>query len=353
MTDPITVAAETAYPPLTASARVRLLGFTAPLESLGVELRYRAMLTDSEYAAIRARGGGLGTARKARALAAGARRAAHVDAEPDLTLVHRLRFLTPLPMVEPLRRVDVYDFDDALFIDLPLPWNRSFSWLKRESARYRAYVRRARLVIAGNPYLADHARELARRVEVVPSCVDPDSQPIRRHRQQEVVRVGWIGSEPTAPYLAPLMPVLGRLNANRVRARLILVGAGGDLRAPWIEHRPWSLATEAQELASFDIGVMPMPDTAWSRGKCGYKLLQYFAAGVPAIASPVGVNSAIVDRERGRLATTDDEWIRALEELIGDAELRSTLGAAARRFAESEYSYRRWAPELARLLREL
>ncbi|MGH2950910.1 MAG: glycosyltransferase family 4 protein [Solirubrobacterales bacterium] len=353
MTGRITVSAETAYPALAAGPRVRLVGFAEHLAALGVELRYRPMLTDSEYAVISAPGGAGAFPRKAVAIASGARRALRVSTDADLTLVHRLRSLTPIPGVEPLRHVDVYDFDDALFVGSTLPWNRGFSWLKREAARCRAYLGRARLVIAGNAYLADHARAWADRVEVIPSCVEPARQPLRRHSDREVVRVGWVGSDSTAPYLDPLIPVFERLNASRQRARLVLVGAGAHLRAPWIDHRPWSAEAEVLELADFDIGVMPIPDDPWTRGKCGYKLLQFFAAGVPAIASPVGVNTELVDSERGRLASTDDEWTRALEELIGGVGVRRELGAAGRAFVEREYSYERWAPELADLFDQL
>ena len=127
---------------------------------------------------------------------------------------------------------------------------------------------------------------------------------------------------------------------------------GGDsrLRARWLEHRPWSLATQNTHLASFDIGIMPLPNTDWARGKCGYKLLQYFAAGVPAVASPVGVGNELVGRERGLLATDGGEWRAALEALITDAEARRQMGINARAFVEANYSYQRWAPELASML---
>ncbi len=270
-------------------------------------------------------------------------------------LVQRLRLLTPLPGREPLPRVDVYDFDDALFVGATLPGHDRFAWLKRERERCYAYLSRARLVLAGNSYLADHAAKRARRVEVVPSCVDPDLQPLHDHEDREVVRVGWIGSLTTSPYLEAVLPVFHRLNSSRIRAKLVVVGSARRRRAsaPWIEHRPWSLETERDELAGFDIGIMPMPDTEWTRGKCGYKLLQYFSAGVPAVASPVGVNRALVGDERGVLATSEDEWLAALERLVGDADARRELGRAARAFVEREYSYRRWAPEVAGLLRQL
>ena len=106
-------------------------------------------------------------------------------------------------------------------------------------------------------------------------------------------------------------------------------------------------------LARFDVGVMPLPDDPWTRGKCGYKLLQYFAAGVPAVASPVGVNATLLASGGGLAATGARAWRAALEEFAGDAAARGEAGLAGRRLAESQYSYQRWAPELAALLRSL
>jgi glycosyltransferase involved in cell wall biosynthesis len=348
------VRAETAYPASVASARVRIAGFIPHLSAHGVELDYRPALTDAEYRTITGGGAPPG---KALALSRGALRLAGGELGGGRTgplLVHRLRFLTYLPGLEPARHPDVYDFDDALYLGSILPRNRRFGWLKRESEHWRSYVRRARLVIAGNRELAENARENARSVEVVPSCVDPDGQPLRDHGEREVVTIGWIGSRSTVDQLRTVLPAVESLNDDGVRARLVLVGGGAlETPAPWLDQRPWSLESEPQELSGFDIGIMPMPDTQWTRGKCGYKLLQYFSAGVPAVASPVGVNRDIVgvDEERGLLADTLEEWRTALERLIGDAEARAAMGSAAREFVEREFSYRRWAPALAELLR--
>jgi glycosyltransferase involved in cell wall biosynthesis len=349
------VVAQTTYPASAPSARVRIAAFGPHLLRHGIDLRYEPTLTDAEYHTINGQGG---TAGKAIALAGGvlrlASRARRVGHAP--LLVHRLRFLTSLPGLEPARHPAAYDFDDALYLGSILPQNRRFSWLKREAEHWRSYVGRARLVIAGNEHLADHARKHARRVEVVPSCVEPQGQPTRQHAEREVVTIGWIGSRSTVDQIRAILPAVASLNEPRIRARLVLVGAGSlDYEAEWLEQRDWSLSSEALDLASFDIGMMPMPDTDWTRGKCGYKLLQYFSAGVPAVASPVGVNRRIVgeSRERGVLATTVEEWSSALEELVSDHAARAEMGAAARAFVEREYSYEAWAPKLAGLLSEL
>jgi glycosyltransferase involved in cell wall biosynthesis len=125
------------------------------------------------------------------------------------------------------------------------------------------------------------------------------------------------------------------------------------MRAGWLEHRQWSLERQPADLAGLDLGVMPLPDDPWTRGKSGYKLLQYFAAGVPAVASPVGVNAELLAQGRGLAATTPAAWSTALTELIEDADGRRQRGALARTFVEQRYSYQRWAPELAALLRSL
>jgi glycosyltransferase involved in cell wall biosynthesis len=350
------VAAETAYPLSAPSPRVRLAAFAPHLREHGLELDVRTNLSTEEYEVIASQAP---AHRKAAVLGRAAarllvRRDGRSAGAP--LLVHRLRFLLPLPRVEPAKSVDAYDFDDALYLGSILASNRRFRLLKREAENWEAYVRRARLVIAGNDELAVHARQYAGRVEVVPSCVDPSRQPLHQHGEPEVVTVGWIGSRSTADQLRALLPVIAALNQPRVRARLVLVGAAGLTTEPdWLEQREWSLDSEADDLASFDLGVMPMPDTDWTRGKCGYKLLQYFSAGVPAVASPVGVNRRIVGQtgERGLLAATDAEWRSSLDELITDHAARREMGATARSFVEREYSYQRWAPELAALLADL
>jgi glycosyltransferase involved in cell wall biosynthesis len=178
-------------------------------------------------------------------------------------------------------------------------------------------------------------------------------QPQHAHHDELPVTVGWIGSPTTSPYLRDVLPVFERLNTTSLKARLVLIGADPTMTAPWIEHRAWSLSTEREDLASFDIGIMPQPDDEWARGKCGYKVLQYFAAGVPAIASPVGVTGELIGTERGLLADTVDDWYRALVALIEDPPQRAEKGAAGRHFVERHYSYQRWAPELASLLRSV
>jgi glycosyltransferase involved in cell wall biosynthesis len=347
---PLQILGETAYPLSVASARVRVGNFAPFLRQHGIGLDFRPALSSDSYRLLASRSHPF---RKGLILAVSTARAMAPRPPHDLLLIHRLRLINPLPGVDPPRRVDVYDVDDALFVGSAAAVNARYQWAKQEGRRSVASMRRARLVIVGNAFLADHASRYARHVEIVPSCVDPARQPVRSHEPVEVVTIGWIGSHTTAEYLRPLLPVIARLNERQTRARLVVVGGDAGVRADWLEHRPWTLASEPDQLAAFDVGVMPLPDTEWARGKCGYKLLQYFAAGVPAVASPVGMNAELLGDDRGLVASSDDEWRAALEQLIGDVDERRQRGAASRSFVEREYSYGRWTPEIAAMLQWL
>lgn len=329
---------------------MRVANYGAFLRQHGLELDFRPTLSPEEYRVVSS---GARAARKMATLAASAARAAGDHPSHDLVLIHRVRCLHPLPGLDPPLRLDAYDFDDALFLSSSGDGSRWPHWVKQEARRCTACLRRARLVIAGNEFLAAHARAHSPRVEVVPSCIDPDRQPIHHHDQTDLTTIGWIGSQTTTSYLDPVLPVLAALNRDRAVAKLIVIGGDTGVREAWIEHRAWALETEPDVIASFDIGLMPLPDTEWARGKCGYKALQYFSAGVPAVVSPVGVASRLVGDSRGLIATTPEEWRAALTRLIDDVDERRERGAAAREFAEREYSYQRWAPELAALLRSL
>jgi hypothetical protein len=333
-----------------ASARVRIANYVPFLSRHGVDLQFTPTLSTDDYSLLVS---SAGVARKAGVLASSMLRAATLRDRSALFLVHRLLLMTPVPFVDPPLHVDVYDFDDALTVGSAADANKRFQWTKQERRRAVACMSRAQLVIAANPTLAAQARSHAERVEVVPSCVDPERQPLAVHPGGEQFRIGWIGSHTTVPYLQPLLPVLQRLHDRGMPLTLTVIGGDTGQRADWIEHRPWSLDTEAAELARFDVGLMPLPDTDWTRGKSGFKLLQYFAAGVPGIASPVGVNAELIGDGRGFAARTDADWERALTELQRDAQARRQRGIEARRYVEANYSYQRWAPELATMLREL
>jgi glycosyltransferase involved in cell wall biosynthesis len=343
-TPALPILAETAYPESAASARVRIVEMGSHLAHSGVAVDFQPSLSSAEYAATRA-----GGARKLVPLARGMARASRRPSggEGGLTLVHRLRSL--LPSTRDQSTIDVYDFDDALHI---APGERLSGRIKAESTRSVAHMRTARLVLAGNPTLADGARAFASRIEIVPSCVDPAAQPMRLHRDADTLTLGWVGSPSTAQYARPLLDSIARMIARGRNLRVVMMGTEPLLDAAWIEYRPWTLAGERSLLSEIDVGLMPLPDNPWTRGKCGYKLLRYFAAGLPTIASPVGINSRLLAHGRGVPASSGSQWARAVD-LLAEVAVRREMGRAARAFVEREYSYAVWAPRLAEVLHAL
>jgi glycosyltransferase involved in cell wall biosynthesis len=245
----------------------------------------------------------------------------------------------------------VVDYDDATFH----AYDRHPSRFVRAmmGSKIDRVMRRGVLVIAGNDYLADRARGAgAKRVACLPSIVDTDKYTAPLPRSQDVFSIGWTGSPSTARYLNPLRTALSEVCGGS-KGRLVLVGSGSvELSGVPLEIRPWTEETEIADIHSFDVGIMPLPDDSWGRGKCGYKLIQCMACGRPVVASPVGTNRRIVDDGiNGFLAETEEDWVRALRTLRDDRALRIKMGKAARRKVESEYSLRINAPRLLALLR--
>lgn len=251
-----------------------------------------------------------------------------------------------------LGRPYVVDYDDALFHQYDQHKSR---WVRQLLGRKISHVMRgAQLVTAGNAYLADYARRVgAARVEIIPTVIDLERYP-RTLATQPVsapLTIGWIGSPTTAKYLQAVAPALVGVCAGG-RGRVRLIGSGSvELPGVSVEVLPWDEATEVGELQQLNLGIMPLPDSPWERGKCGFKLIQYMACGMPVVASPVGVNSEIVEHGvNGFLAETPAEWERALRTLLANADLRQRMGEAGRRKVVERYSLQVTAPRVAELL---
>jgi glycosyltransferase involved in cell wall biosynthesis len=246
----------------------------------------------------------------------------------------------------------VLDYDDAIFHNYDLHRNRLVRVLW--GRRVDRLMAGARLVIAGNDYLAQRARQAgAPWVEVLPTVIDLERYPARGRavHADDVPRIVWIGSPGTVPFLARLAEPLAALARSR---RYVLRVVGGKLALPGVEVEcvDWTEDSEVASIADCDVGIMPLNDTPWERGKCGYKLIQYMACGLPVVASPVGVNQAIVrDGENGLLARDAQEWEDALARLLDSPALRAQMGRVGRKRAELEYSLQQVAPRLEALLR--
>jgi glycosyltransferase involved in cell wall biosynthesis len=258
----------------------------------------------------------------------------------DAIWIHReaFPFFTPWPerLVRHLSRGRVVlDFDDALYV--PPPGGRDWRSRLRRADEFRSVVTMADVVLAGSPLLVSWANSVGVTAQLVPTCVQIPLQLPERSIDGQEATIGWIGSWSTARSLVGLADVLRGVH-ERTGARVVLVGAD-NLAAvarmiPGATWRRWKLDRETDDLDNFDIGIMPLEDTPWNRGKCAYKLIQYMAHGIPFVASPVGMNTDIaISSEAGLLAATTDEWTDALTELVADRTLRARLGSAGRRYA--------------------
>jgi glycosyltransferase involved in cell wall biosynthesis len=258
----------------------------------------------------------------------------------------------------------VADYDDALFH----VYDRHRNPLVRGlfGTKIDRIMKAADLVIVGNAYLGARAKMAgARRVAELPTVVDlrryeapsrrPALRPFDKLRAQEgaALTIGWIGSPITSPYLDLLRPALSALMA-RLPLRLRLIGAEPTALAGFPAERvPWSADSEAAEIARCDVGVMPLPDAPWERGKCGYKLIQFMASALPVVASPVGANRDIIlEGETGFFAARDADWVIALSRLHDDPQLRHRMGQAGRQRAERLYSLQVTAPRFLDLLQQ-
>jgi glycosyltransferase involved in cell wall biosynthesis len=237
----------------------------------------------------------------------------------------------------------VFDFDDAIWLQNASDANRRLAWLKNP-AKTAELISMADLVLAGNAYLADYASKFSNAVEIVPTTIDTDAY--GRHHPPpsgNAICIGWSGSITTIQHFDLMLPVFRRLRERYGDAVRFKVIGDGRYREEelGIQGRDWAAATEVRDLSDFDIGVMPLPDDEWARGKCGLKGLQYMALEIPTIMSPVGVNSDIIeDGRNGFLAADEDEWFTKITNLIESAELRRALGTEARRTVEERYSVR-------------
>lgn len=349
----------TRYDDLGASSRVRFYQYLPYLESQGIYVDV-APLLDNEYLTRLYSDAPLDWLRLAKAYLKRVLTLRRVSQYDLIWLEYEALPWLPAWMEMKLglaRQTFVVEYDDAIFHRYDLNRNRVVRALLRN--KIDMVMRNASMVIVGNQYLADRANRVgAPKVEIVPTVVDteryrPWSHGPWRYARQGLVTIGWIGSPATQHYLDLILPVISKLCAMGLPIRLAVVGGHLDVTSGLpVINLPWSEAGEVEAIQAFDIGIMPLLDSPWERGKCGYKLIQYMACGKPVVASPVGVNRQIVSHGvNGFLAESTAQWGEALTRLLGDADLRLRMGAAGRALVEQSYSVQVTAPRLAALLR--
>jgi glycosyltransferase involved in cell wall biosynthesis len=269
----------------------------------------------------------------------------------DLVYIFREAALLGPPIFERLIHQSgvpiVFDFDDAIFVSYRSPSNGYLSYLKF-AAKTKSICRMSAHVMVGNPYLADYARQVNDHVTIVPTTIDTEKyQVIDARDNTRAPVIGWTGSFSTVQHLDTLRSALIKLAAKESYQLQVIGTPEYKLENVDVRAQLWRADTEVNDLSRIDIGVMPLPDDNWSKGKCGLKALQFMALGIPVVCSPVGVNTDIIqDGENGFLAATDDEWLDKLTRLLRSQELRTKLGHAGRRTVEQKYSAISQAPRV-------
>jgi glycosyltransferase involved in cell wall biosynthesis len=274
----------------------------------------------------------------------------------DVAVLHQIK-LSALEarLFAALSRHRVFDVDDAIYVRKPRRLGEDADdsiWRRR---KFQATCRSVDVVAAGNDILAGVARASAKRTEILPTSIDASRYQATTARQADPPTIAWIGSPENLVYLEMIRPALKRLASRYPTMRLRVICS----RFPrWadvpIEAVQWSSASEAQSLAAAHIGIMPLTDDEWSRGKCAFKLLQYMAAALPCVASPIGANTeAVIDGVTGFHARDLDGWERSLQRLIESSELRARLGMGGRAHVEQRYSMRTYQQRYGQLLAQL
>ena len=245
------------------------------------------------------------------------------------------------------------DYDDAIFHQYDRHKSRFIRLaLGRKIAKI---IKKSEVVIVGSKYLADYAlKSGSRRVEIIPTVVDMDNYPISNKQKNSVFTIVWIGSPSTAKYLHDISPALIEVCKGR-NIIVRLIGAGEiDLIGVNYESLSWSKEKEFNLLNECHVGIMPLPDTPWAAGKCNLKMIQYMACGLPVVASPVGMNIELVDKDKnGYLAKTNKDWTRNLIKLYDNPDLLSTMGNLGRRKVEDRYSLHKQYPRYINILKSI
>jgi len=278
--------------------------------------------------------------------------------EVDVLFVHREAFPIGGHFVEQLLAhigvPMVFDFDDAVYLPSPGGAGGWLQLLKRPERTARV-IELADLVIAGNENLAAYARRYNPSVTVIPTPVDTSVfRPASVAREDGRVVIGWVGSDTTAPYLLMIREALERVVRRHPQVEIQVIGGTRmPLEVPNLVSRRWTLEGELDTLRGFDIGIMPMPDSEWTRGKCGFKALLYMSVGVPPVCSPVGVTNEIIhDGINGLLASSTDEWVEKLSRLIDNTALRRQMGRSGRLTVEERFSLSSQAPRFLEALEQ-
>lgn len=333
--------AASAYGATAASTRVRLLAWLEHLGLSAIRLEYARLANNSPGTLLRS------PVAVARAEWRTRRHAEDQVAGRSLVLSREASPFSRGAIEERLlRRADwgVYDLDDALFADTA-GWRRVLA----KDQKCRRAVSAADMVVVGNDHLAAHVADHASSVTVIPTCVEPDDYtPKTDYSVADRPEIVWLGSGSTEPYVVDIAPALREVQ-RRTGARITLISTARRQELPELDglvtRVPWRSEEVATRLAAADAAIAPLRDDAYARGKCAYKVLQYAAAGVPTVASPVGANAVAIERFDAWSAVSHGDWVTQVEDALSlNAEQRAARGHYARSAVVEHYSFAAWAP---------
>jgi glycosyltransferase involved in cell wall biosynthesis len=349
------ILALTKYSKLGASSRLRVFQYLDYLHERGDNITVAPLLTDNYlellYSGHRPKWSQVlgGYLRRVRELGA-------ASGTFDLIWMEKELFPWFPALLEQLFRSQrapcVVDYDDAIFHQYDSHWCLPVRYMLKHKIDW--VMAHADCVVVGNEYLASRARQAgAKQIKHLPTAVDLKRYIAAPLQPAETLTIGWIGTPITAKYLQLIAPALRRVH-EQVPIELMTVGSGDiDLGIP-VRPVPWHESTEVESLNQFDVGIMPLHDGPFERGKCGYKLIQCMAVGRPVIASPVGANCQIIRHGiNGYLASSIQDWADAMIKMSRDFSLLQDMGAAARKTVESQYSTQTTAPQLASIFDEV
>ncbi|QEY59397.1 glycosyltransferase family 4 protein [Pseudomonas sp. C27(2019)] len=342
------------YGPLGASSRVRFLQYLPYFSSQGIDMAVKPLFSDAYVQALYSGNSKwkevvkgyfyrlflLFTARKY-----------------DLVIIEKELFPFMPALAERFLRIIrvpyLVDYDDAIFHNYDRHKNPVVRRLLGK--KIDTVMRLSSAVTVGNSYLAERANKAgAIKAEIIPTVIDAERYQCQREATPEVITVGWIGTPQTSRYLKPLLPVFESLQ-KKYSVRFVAIGANAnDFVGTPVEAWPWTEITEVSSIQQLDIGIMPLTDSPWERGKCGYKLIQYMACAIPVVASPVGVNCEIVrEGENGMLAGSIDEWSSALDAMLkAGPERLEEMGRVGRKSVDDWYSLNRQKSRFLEVMRE-
>ena len=267
----------------------------------------------------------------------------------DVLYIQRLLFdPLKLSLIRRWARRIVYDFDDAVMYGTK-------GTSKTRQKKFKSIVEASDVVFCGNHFLMEEAaRHRSKSVFYVPTVVDTGEYPVKTHREIAHPVAGWIGSTSTLRYISDMKDLIVSILKETSMEFTVIADSPPDFSEQGLTFVPWKKENEKQTLLSFDAGIMPLRDDIWSRGKCGLKLIQYMASGLPSVASSVGAAEEIISEGvNGFLASEPAQWKEALMHLALDVDLRKRMGAAARETAEDKYSLKTWGPRVAHIIDNL